>query len=68
MDEQKPITVTLPAVAWNVVGAGLGKLLHEVSAPVFDEIRRQVNGALTASPEPSAEPAPLPDLNKDQAT
>ena len=63
------VSVTLPADAWNVVGAGLGKLLHEVAAPVFDEIRRQVREAVApqippappSTTEPVAEP-PVPEV------
>ena len=62
------VSVTLPADAWNVVGAGLGKLLHEVAAPIFDEIRRQVREAmapqLPSTPPPAASVAesPIPEV------
>jgi hypothetical protein len=48
IDVNKPITVTLPAGAINVVMQALYKLPYEHAAPVIDNLRRQI---LDAEPE-----------------
>jgi hypothetical protein len=42
IDANKPMTVSLPAGAMNVVMQALGKLPYEQVAPIIDELRRQI--------------------------
>jgi hypothetical protein len=45
IDAQKPMTVTLTAGAMHVVMQALGELAYKHSAPIIDELRRQIQEA-----------------------
>jgi hypothetical protein len=60
IDPNKPMTISLSAGYLSVVMQALYKLPYEHSAPIIDELRRQIS---QAAPEAFEIPAATPRVN-----